>query len=63
MSENQRLLRYGRFSCYPYSRCPALSKSNRTGLLVDIGQDVKAQSTCLHDPLTLVLWIFGCGDT
>jgi hypothetical protein len=25
--------------------------------------EVEAQSTGLPDPLTLILWIFGCGDT
>jgi len=24
---------------------------------------MEVRSTGLHDPMTLILWIFGCGDT
>jgi hypothetical protein len=24
---------------------------------------MEARPTGLHDPMTLILWIFGCGDT
>jgi hypothetical protein len=30
---------------------------------VNSGQDTDTQSTGLHNLLTLILWIFGCGET
>jgi hypothetical protein len=41
----------------------ALSDSIWTRLPIYSAQNVETQSTGLHDPVTLILSIFGCRDT
>jgi hypothetical protein len=47
----------------PHPIFSALSDSFLTRLSVNSGYDAEAQSTGLHDHQTLILWIFGCGET
>jgi hypothetical protein len=41
----------------------ALSDTTQTRLSVQSELGVEAQSNGLQDPLNLIVWILGCGDT